>query len=325
MESRLTKEPCSVLLPLFNGSKFIHESLESIIPGMGSNDELLIINDGSEDISDSNLQSIKNIDSRINIINKHHSGLVETLNLGIKECTNELIARADVDDKYSPNRISIQADFMSKNPNCAAVFSDYEIRSANDDILGLLPTAISPLLTRFSLINPQRTPHPSVMFRKSAVQSVGSYKIGDFPAEDLSLWIDLSTSFEIATIPQTLLYYRSHKGNITNRFQNHMKEKTRNLITNHAKNLLINDILNDVEKTFAIYDANKNSMDRKILFLRDLVKYLRVTDKNEIATVIQHPAVSSLRQVIRPSSAASISRLRRERKSRKLNRGTSLS
>jgi glycosyltransferase involved in cell wall biosynthesis len=289
---------------------------------MRASDELLIINDGSEDISDSNLLSLKKIDSRINIINKQHSGLVETLNLGIKESRNDLIARADVDDKYSPNRISIQTEFMSKNPNCAAVFSDYEIRSADNDVLGLIPTAISPVLTRFSLLNPQRTPHPSVMFRKSAVQSVGAYKIDDFPGEDLSLWIALSSSFEIATIPQTLLYYRSHKGNITNRFQNQMKEKTRTLISNHAKSLFIDDVLNDIEKSFAIYDANNNAMDRKILFLRDLVKYLKGTDKSEIARVIRHPAISSLRQVVRPSSVKSISQLKREQKRRKLNSGT---
>ena len=325
MESRIKEQSCSVLLPLFNGSRFIHESLESIIPGMRANDELLIINDGSEDISDSNLLSLKNIDPRINVINKHHSGLVETLNLGIKECRNDLIARADVDDKYSPIRISIQAEFLSQNPNCAAVFSDYEVRSANDDILGLLPTAISPHLTRFSLLNPQRTPHPSVMFRKSAVQAVGAYKMDDFPAEDLSLWINLSTSFEIATIPQTLLYYRLHKGNITDRFQNLMREKTKTLVSKHAKNLLINDVLCEIEETFALYDENNNSVDRKILFFRDLVKYLKVTDKREISRVIQHPAISSLSQLIRPDSVVSIARLKREQKLRKLNSGSSLS
>ncbi len=319
MESGLTEQPCSVLLPLFNGSQFIHESLGSIIPGMRKNDELLIINDGSDDISDSSLRSLNSIDPRINIINKRHSGLVETLNLGIKECRNDLIARADVDDKYSPNRISIQVEFMSKNPDCAAVFSDYEVRSANDEILGILPTAISPMLTRFSLLNPQRTPHPSVMFRKTAVQSVGSYKAEDFPGEDLSLWIELSTSYEIATIPQTLLYYRSHKGNITNRFQNLMKEKTRNLTTNHAKKISIDDVLNEVENAFATYDKSHFGMDRKILFLRDLVKYLKVTNKSEIAKVIQHPALTSLSQIVRPSSVTSISRLKREQKSRKLN------
>ncbi len=319
MESRIEEQPCSVLLPLFNGSHFIHESLDSIIPGMRASDELLIINDGSEDISLSKLLSLKRIDSRINIINKQHSGLVETLNLGIKESRNDLIARVDVDDKYSPNRISIQAEFMSENPNCAAVFSDYEIRSANNEVLGLIPTAISPVLTRFSLLNPQRTPHPSVMFRKSAVQSVGAYKIDDFPGEDLSLWINLSSSFEIATIPQTLLYYKSHNENITNRFQNQMKEKTKKLITNHAKKLFIDDVLNDIEKTFAIYDANNDAVNRKILFLRDLAKYLKLTDKGEITRVIRHPAISSLRQVIRPSSVVSISQLKREQKQRKLN------
>jgi predicted amidophosphoribosyltransferase len=99
---------------------------------------------------------------------------------------------------------------------------------------------------------------------------------------------------------------------------------SRTLIFKHAKNLFINDVLNDLEKTFAIYDANNYAMDRKILFLRDLVKYLKVTDKREIAKVIQHPAISSLSQVIRPGSVVSISRLKREQNRRESNRNTSL-
>lgn len=324
MEPRLKEQSCSVLLPLYNSSQFIRESLDSIIPGLRENDELLIINDGSEDISAVSLLSLKKLDPRINVINKQHSGLVDTLNLGIKECRNELIARADIDDKYNPSRISLQAEFMFHHSNCAAVFSDYEIRSSKDDILGFIPTAITPLLTRFSLLNPQRTPHPSVMFRKSAVQAVGFYKKDDFPGEDLSLWIHLSANFEISTIPKTLLYYRINQSGITNRFQNQMVERTKTLVSKLAKSLLVDEVLDDIGRSFAIYEAHENSMDRKILFLRDLLKYMYISDKNDFSKVIKHPAVSSLKHLMRPSAIRSISRLRREQRIRKLNRTRNL-
>jgi glycosyltransferase involved in cell wall biosynthesis len=266
---------CSVLMPLYNGSKFIDQSLNTILASMREIDELVIVNDGSEDISVEDLKKLENRDSRIKIISKEHSGLVETLNYGIQHCENELIARADIDDKYSPKRISRQVQFMGENPNCAAVFSDYQIQDVSGRNLGIIPTAISPLLTRFSLINPQRTPHPSVMFRKSAVLEVNGYKSEYFPAEDLSLWIDLSKSFEIATIPETLLYYTLHKGNITSQNQSLMIAKTESLITSFGKKFLIEAVLHEAEKTFNIYDLSTQAMARKVLFFRDLSKYLR--------------------------------------------------
>ena len=168
----MKEQACSVLLPLYNGSQFIDSSIKSILESMREIDELVLVNDGSDDISKEELKKLEKSDSRIKVINKNHSGLVETLNYGIAHCDNDLIARADIDDKYSSKRISSQVQFMATNPNCAAVFSDYQILSADGRDLGVIPTAISPLLTRFSLLNPQRTPHPSVIFRKSAVIQV---------------------------------------------------------------------------------------------------------------------------------------------------------
>jgi glycosyltransferase involved in cell wall biosynthesis len=98
----VNNQACSVLLPLYNGAHFIEEALTSNLEAMRDIDELLVVNDGSQDISKEALKKFESRDSRIRIINKRHSGLVETLNHGIKHCDNELIARADIDDKYSP-------------------------------------------------------------------------------------------------------------------------------------------------------------------------------------------------------------------------------
>jgi glycosyltransferase involved in cell wall biosynthesis len=308
-------QACSVLLPLYNGSKFIDKSLDSILASMREFDELILVNDGSEDISLEDLKKLEIRDSRIRIISKEHSGLVETLNFGIQHCENELIARADIDDKYSPKRISRQVQFMGENPNCAAVFSDYQIQDVNGLNLGIIPTAISPLLTRFSLINPQRTPHPSVMFRKSAVLEVNGYKSEYFPAEDLSLWIDLSKSFEIATIPETLLYYTLHKGNITSKNQSLMIAKTESLISSFGKKISIEAILHEAEITFNNYDLTTQGMARKVLFFRDLSKYLRENPGYRFTHLPKQ--ISLFAQTFRPNLIPVVLDLKKMQKRRK--------
>lgn len=273
---------CSVLLPIYNGARFLDNSLNSILPTMRKQDELVLINDGSEDISFSNLQKYEYLDSRIRIINKKHTGLVETLNYGIDACANEFIARADVDDEYHPNRILNQINYLSEYPKCAAVFSDYKILSINNLDLGTIPTAIYPSFTKLSLLNPQRTAHPSVMFRKSAIKSVGSYIEKDFPAEDLSLWIRLSREFEIATIPKTLLYYRLHKKNVTDKYQHPMTLKTVELVNQLMNGLDFNQILLNSSYLFNEYDVYQFGDARKLLLCRDLLKYLKLSKRRGI-------------------------------------------
>ena len=313
----MNHQPCSVLMPLYNGSSFLGKSIPSILLGMREIDELLIINDGSEDIKISNLLKIESMDQRIRIVNKKHSGLVETLNYGIELCANEFIARADIDDTYSQDRIVKQIDFMSKNPLCAAVFSDYQIRSLNGRDLGLIPTAISPILTRFSLINPQRVPHPSVMFRKSAVMDVGLYSCEDFPAEDLSLWIKLSRHYEIASIPEPLLNYTLHKGNITSNNKKLMLEKNKLLLHAFSKTLSIDEIMNDAEKTFKLYDSVDNSLERKILFFRDIIKYAKSKKKIRLSLLFNHSHLVS--QILELRIARTYMNLKNDQKKRMSN------
>jgi len=311
----MKEQACSVLLPLYNGSKFINVSIKSILDSMREIDELVLVNDGSEDISKEELREIEKRDSRIKIINKDHSGLVETLNYGIRHCENDLIARADIDDKYSSKRISRQVQFMATNPNCAAVFSDYQILSADGRDLGTIPTSISPRLTRFSLLNPQRTPHPSVMFRKTAVTGLGGYRTEDFPAEDLSLWINLSKSFEIATIPETLLFYTLHKANITSKHQEQMIKKTRFLLEEFVKTLSIDAILDEADETFEVYNLTAQTISRKILFFRDLSRYLKMSQAIGVRKLTRHAGL--FKQIIQPKSIISIIELKEMQKRRK--------
>lgn len=269
MKDRAT--PCSIVLPIYNASNFLQRSISSNLLTMRSFDELLIVNDGSEDISSSKLLEFEHFDKRIKVLNKPHTGLVETLNYGISCCKHEFIARADVDDLYDENRIDIQIDEMVKNSDYGAIFSDYTISSFQGKKIGTIPTAIFPALTKLSLINPSRTPHPSVIYRKSKVLEVGGYLKSDFPAEDLSLWMRISQVSNIATVPELLLNYTRHKKSLTSNYQDLMTLKSKNLVIDFVNQIQLKEVSEYGYDIASFYQNFSEPTARILLFYRDIL------------------------------------------------------
>jgi glycosyltransferase involved in cell wall biosynthesis len=271
------RQPCTILLPLFNGATFLPRAVANLCEIAGPGDEILIIDDGSVDISDQEFEKLRKSDPRIVLYKCEHRGLVATLNYGIQVASHELIARADVDDLYAKNRIQVQVEFLSSNPEISAVFSDYEMVSSSGANLGVFPSAISPELTAFSLFSSQRTPHPSVMYRKSAILSVGGYLQEDFPAEDLALWIRLVRKGKIASIPHSLLKYTVHSSSITRTKQDLMRRKSLALRKEYGSSGDFNEILDSAPNLLAGYAGLSHRNMRVIFFLEDLVNFNYLT------------------------------------------------
>jgi glycosyltransferase involved in cell wall biosynthesis len=272
------RQPCTILLPLFNGSAFLLQSINNLREIAGPKDEILIIDDGSTDLTDQEIESFGKLDTRIVFHKCKHQGLVETLNYGIKVAGNELIARADVDDTYDQRRIAEQVEYLTNHPEVSAVFSDYEMVSSTGRSLGLFPSAISPELTAFSLINSQRTAHPSVMYRKSVVTGVGGYHPEDFPAEDLALWIRIIEKGKIASLPLVLLNYTIHDASITQSKQELMRTKSldlRKVFASQTDNLAI---IHKTQSLLLEYKHSPNRNLRIIFFLEDLISFNRFTN-----------------------------------------------
>jgi glycosyltransferase involved in cell wall biosynthesis len=280
--------PCSILLPIYNGSKFLQRSILSNLLTMRPFDELLIINDGSEDISPTQLLEMENIDRRIHVINKAHTGLVETLNYGISCCQHEFIARADIDDLYDKNRIEIQMREMLRNIDYGAIFSDYTISTFQGQKIGTIPTAIFPTLTTLSLINPSRTPHPSVIYRKSKVLEVGGYLKSDFPAEDLSLWMRISQVSNIATVPEFLLNYTRHRKSITSNHQDVMTLKSKELVMKFVSHIPMKEVLAHGYDIASIYENYPESTARILLFYRDFLRLCKYSNHLDSSFLIKN-------------------------------------
>ena len=273
----------SGLLPVHNGEKFIDMCLPLILKNLDLDDELIVIDNGSTDGSNIKLERWVNVDSRIRLISTKKPGLVEALNLGIKESNNNWIARFDVDDVYEPDRLKNQR--VAINKETVLIFTDYDFFSNSHNYLGTIPSAIESNAVSVSLVSSQRTAHPSALFSKEAVADAGYYQEIDFPAEDLSLWLRMSRLGKIVSIPETLLHYRLSPGSTSGTRRSEAKDATKRLLThvgvNHKN---IHNLISTYDSVVDLYKTYSFSREREILMLRDLYlvsKNFKIDDKTK--------------------------------------------
>ncbi|WP_458623486.1 glycosyltransferase [Weissella confusa] len=140
-------------------------------------------------------------------------GLADALQIGLKYVKNELVARMDSDDYSVNERFKKQIEIFSHNPEISVVSSDVAEFTDNidqTDKVRALPMENNELLKFAQWRNPLN--HPAVMFKKSAVLSVGGYQTFD-KFEDYHLWVRmLVAGFEFFNISETLVLMRTGTG-----------------------------------------------------------------------------------------------------------------
>lgn len=114
----------SIIIPVYNGEKYLERCLNSIINQTYSNTEIIIINDGSTDKSLSIIEKYKEMDSRIYLINQENMGVSESRNRAIKICSGRYVMFADCDDWFEENMVEKMVEII-KQENVDAVRCNY--------------------------------------------------------------------------------------------------------------------------------------------------------------------------------------------------------
>lgn len=119
----------SIIIPCYNAEKTIKRCLESVISQTYKNIEIVIINDGSIDKTDSIIKKYIN-DNRIKYYNRSNHGIGKTRNFGMKEATGEYITFLDSDD-YLPNDAIDNLYKLAQKNKLDLVVSDYYVDNKN--------------------------------------------------------------------------------------------------------------------------------------------------------------------------------------------------
>jgi glycosyltransferase involved in cell wall biosynthesis len=199
----------SVLLPIRDGEKYLHETLQSLFDQTMADWELIAVFDGSQDRSEAIVRSYS--DRRIRIESIPTSvGMSAALNRGLALCRAEYVARIDADDLCMPHRLERQVSTLEREPGLGVLGTGAMLIDKASRVVGVRRVATGRQRVARGLLLRNQLVHPSVMFRRALVSSIDGYNPALPVVQDYELWLRLLAITEIDNLPDCLVSYRHH-------------------------------------------------------------------------------------------------------------------
>lgn len=234
----------SVIIPVYNGEKYIADSINSVLKQTYSNIEIIVVDDGSEDRTGEIVKSF----SKVKYFHKKNQGVSSSRNFGMSVAQGNYIAFLDADDMYTPDKIEKQVDLLKRNEDIEVVYNDGIIADENLIAINIMKSEyILENQADFAacLLFRQIVPVPaSIMIRKKCISGGIVYDEGYTNAEDYGFIIRLAERYKFTYIPEPLYIYRRHENNLTN--AHNLQKKMENDV---IKQLGIEKIQSIVEKS----------------------------------------------------------------------------
>lgn len=220
----------SVIIPSYNGEKFIGESIESILEQTYENWEIVIIDDASTDHSLEVIKTYK--DKRIKLFcNEVNKGIATSTNRGIQESRGEYIALLDDDDIAEKDRLALQVKYLETHKEIDILGGRTTLIDELGEIIDYcdIPRNNPKYLKAMLLFGCFSFFNSTAMIRREFIEKNHlQYENGCYGMQDLKFYIESSKLGNISSIPQFLLRHRIYGGNETDRnFQFFKNERER--------------------------------------------------------------------------------------------------
>ncbi len=213
----------SIIIPLFNKEKHIKATINSVLSQSYTNFEIIIINDGSTDNSETIVSKIQ--DSRIQIYTTKNKGVSHARNFGISKSKSPYIVLLDADDIWKPNHLEHLKQMNEAFPNCGMYATAYVKRKYGKifkAIFKALPkdenwTGIINHYFESTLANSIAS-GSSVMIPKNVFNNIGDFNIQYNSGEDTDMWIRIALNYPVAFTNKVSVI---HNMDATNKITNH--------------------------------------------------------------------------------------------------------
>lgn len=201
----------SVLMPNYNGEKYLAEAIESVLNQSYTNFEFIIIDDCSSDNSWSIIQDYAASDERIRPFrNKKNLNVVKTRNKAFRKASSKskYFAIFDSDDICLKDRLEKQVNFLEKNEKYGVVGSHTIIIDENANKIGLRKYPLNNKEVQSKIIRYSPLAQPATMIRKKVLEDVGYYNEDFVRVQDYELWFRIAKKYAIGNVDKALLKYR---------------------------------------------------------------------------------------------------------------------
>lgn len=209
----------SIVIPIYNGSNFMRDAIDSALAQTYPNCEIIVVNDGSTDGGKTE-RIAKSYGDRIRYIYKKNGGVSTAINCGIDNMTGEYFSWLSHDDMYLPNKIETEINYLKEHNllnKKVIAYSDYQIVDKRGKLISILKInhelANKHQFYAFmrGVINGN-----SMLIPKSAWDEYGGLDTKLICTQDYEKWFEMNKTYKFVHIPGDLVKSRYHAGQVTN-------------------------------------------------------------------------------------------------------------
>lgn len=233
----------TVVVPSFNEDPHIvRASFESIRAQTFADFECIVVDESTKQELAEACRALCAVDPRFIYIHpQERLGLPKSLNLAIGKARGQLIARFDSDDVCMPERLALQVGFLQSNPEISVVGGALDIINTEGQLLAQRHYPLTPTEIAKGMQLTTTVAHPTVMYRKVAIEQHGGYNPDFRFSEDLDLWLRwMNAGLQFANLPQVLVQYRQDN---TRRGAGHWRFNLRARVANFSTQHLVRRII----------------------------------------------------------------------------------
>ena len=284
----------SIVLPTYNGEKYIRESIQSIINQTYMEWELLVIDDCSQDSTNSIVAEYVEKDKRIRLFkNEQNLRLPASLNAGFSKASGDYLTWTSDDNLYKPDALEKMLDVLQRDEKCGLVFSrmEYMDREGTWKGLSYAPKNVRELCYH-NIVG------ASFMYTRKVYEQIGDYDTGKFLMEDYDYWLRIAKSYAIKYFPEVLYQYRQHRGSLTEtRNRQVLEGKVKLLEEELTLNEFESDILRMIYKELAeaLFSLDRyTEMKMYLLKMKSISKNMSDVRKAVCISYVLGPTLSAV-------------------------------
>ena len=226
----------SIVIPVYNGSNYLNEAIDSALGQTYKNIEVIVINDGSNDEGKTDLIA-KSYGNKIRYFNKENGGVATALNLGIKKMKGIFFSWLSHDDVYYPNKIEIQLEYFRNEHEKVILYSDYEYIDERGNYLDSFKIRqISHDRLLYTLLIKRSINGCTMLIPKTAFDSNRYFNEHLKTAQDYDMWYRLiQNNYYFKHLPKILVKSRQHSERGSIRINKIQIEESNNMLISVLK------------------------------------------------------------------------------------------
>ena len=202
----------SIVLPTYNGTRFLRESIASCLEQSYKNIELIIVDDCStEDVSRITDQFH---DARMRLVrNESNLSLPGALNEGFRISQGDYLTWTSDDNYYAHDALRVMCERLDKRPDVDFVYCNYTFIDSDRRIRETIQVGEPGELDSLNCIG------PCFLYRRKVYEAVGEYDLNCTLAEDYDYWMRIRKRFTMEKIDDCLYFFRLHGSSLTERYR----------------------------------------------------------------------------------------------------------